>query len=102
MDANALMDMNVQTMSDGIDTIADQMDALDTLQPMLTNIQGMNVAINSMAQNTGQMTHDLWDLNDSISSPMQFMSGFMPWSNSRGYRPRRGFGGPQPYYRPRY
>ena len=46
---------------------------------MLTSIQEMDRSMRVMTQSTAAMGRDMAVMNQSISRPMQFMNGFMPW-----------------------
>ena len=72
----AQMSRNVRVMTASVESMAQD---VDTLQPMLTSIQEMDRSMRVMTQSTAAMGRDMAVMNQSISRPMQFMNGFMPW-----------------------
>ncbi len=67
---------NVRSMSVGVDSMARD---VSTLEPMLTSMQNLDRAVQHMTFNTSTMRDDMSTMNRSISRPMQFMNGFLPW-----------------------
>ncbi len=72
----AQMSRNVRVMTASVESMAQD---VNTLQPMLTSIQEMDRSMRVMTQSTAAMGRDMAVMNQSISRPMQFMNGFMPW-----------------------
>ncbi|MBK1653311.1 DUF948 domain-containing protein [Allochromatium vinosum] len=72
----AQMSRNVRVMTASVESMAQD---VDTLQPMLASIQEMDRSMRVMTQSTAAMGRDMAVMNQSISRPMQFMNGFMPW-----------------------
>jgi len=72
----AQMSRNVRVMTASVESMAQD---VDTLQPMLASIQEMDRSMRVMTQSTASMGRDMAVMNQSISRPMQFMNGFMPW-----------------------
>jgi methyl-accepting chemotaxis protein len=70
------MSANVRTLSVSVESISRD---VSTLEPMLTSMQTMDQAIRSMTYTTANMRDDMAIMNRSISRPMSFMNGFMPW-----------------------
>ena len=52
---------------------------LDTLPPLLLSVQDMDQSMKSMTVNTGRMSYDMRDMNDTMGPPMSFMNTFSPW-----------------------
>ncbi len=67
---------NMRTMAVGVDTMARDVGALE---PMLVSMQDMDRSMQIMTLSTSSMHRDMAVMNQSISRPMQFMNGFMPW-----------------------
>lgn len=67
---------NVRTMTIGVDSMARDVSALE---PMLVSMQDMDRSMQNMTLSTSSMRRDMAVMNQSISRPMQFMNGFMPW-----------------------
>ncbi|BCU07612.1 DUF948 domain-containing protein [Allochromatium tepidum] len=72
----AQMSRNVRVMTASVESMAQD---VDTLQPMLASIQEMDRSMRVMTQSTAAMGRDMAVMNQSISRPMQFINGFMPW-----------------------
>lgn len=72
----AQMSRNVRVMTASVESMAQD---VNTLQPMLASIQEMDRSMRIMTQSTASMGRDMAVMNQSISRPMQFMNGFMPW-----------------------
>ena len=72
----ALMSRDVRTMSTSVESMAQD---VETLQPLLTSIQDMDRSMRIMTHSTAAMGQDMAVMNQSISRPMQFMNGFIPW-----------------------
>ncbi|MTW21239.1 hypothetical protein [Allochromatium palmeri] len=70
------MSRNVRVMASSVESMAQD---VNTLEPMLTSIQEMDRSMRVMTQSTASMGRDMAVMNQSISRPMQFMNGFMPW-----------------------
>lgn len=81
---------NMQSVSDnmvqiskdmrGITASVDSMEVhVRALEPMLTNMENMNESMRSMTFTTATMRDDIGIMNRSISRPMSFMNGMMPW-----------------------
>jgi methyl-accepting chemotaxis protein len=67
---------NVRTMAVGVDSMARD---VSTLEPILTSMENMDRSMQTMTFTTSNMRDDMSNMNRSISRPMQFMNGFMPW-----------------------
>lgn len=72
----ALMSRDVRTMSTSVESMAHD---VETLQPLLTSIQDMDRSMRIMTHSTAAMGQDMAVMNQSISRPLQFMNGFIPW-----------------------
>jgi methyl-accepting chemotaxis protein len=70
------MSANVRTMAVNMESISDDVGALE---PMLTSMKTMDRAIQSMTFTTANIRDDMAVMNRSISRPMSFMNGLMPW-----------------------
>jgi hypothetical protein len=79
------MTRRVYHMSESVETMADRMIALEHLEPMLNNMHGMNLSMESMNQNMRLMTitgdairYEMGDMSNSMK-PMGRMNSIMPW-----------------------
>ena len=70
------MSANVRTMAVSVESISRD---VSTLEPMLTSMESMDQAVQAMTYTTANMRDDMAVMNRSISRPMTFMNGFMPW-----------------------
>jgi hypothetical protein len=70
------MSANVRTMAVSVESISRD---VSTLEPMLTSMETIDQAIQSMTFTTANMRDDMAVMNRSISRPMNFMNWFMPW-----------------------
>jgi len=70
------MTASVRGMAVGVDSMARD---VDSLEPMLVSMQNMDRSMQAMTLSTSAMRSDMAVMNQSISRPMQFMNGFMPW-----------------------
>lgn len=70
------MSANVRTMAVGVESISRD---VNTLEPMLTSMETMDQAIQSITFTTAHLRDDMAGMNRSISRPMSFMNWFMPW-----------------------
>ena len=66
-------------MSEDMRVVAGHMDNMDSMRSIDENISNMNKNMTVMAGSTDRMSHDVGVMNRSISPPMNFMRGFMPW-----------------------
>lgn len=77
------MSDNVGQMSANVRTIAVSIESISrdvsTLEPMLTSMETIDQAIQSMTFTTSHMSDDMAVMNRSISRPMSLMNRFMPW-----------------------
>lgn len=51
---------------------------LETLPPLLREVSEMNQSMKYMTVNTGQMSYDMRDLNNTMGPPMSIMNSFTP------------------------
>jgi len=72
----AQMSANVRSMSVGVESISRD---VGTLRPMLTSMETMDNAIQSITFTTGNMRDDMAVMNRNISRPMTFVNWLMPW-----------------------
>jgi methyl-accepting chemotaxis protein len=70
------MSANVRTMSVSVESMSRD---VSTLEPMLTSMETIDKAIQSMTFTTAHIRDDMSVMNRSISRPMGFMNTFMPW-----------------------
>lgn len=73
---NGQMSAHVRTVAVMVESISRD---VSTLEPMLTSMETMDQAIQSMTFTTSNMRDDMAVMNRSISRPMRFMNWFMPW-----------------------
>ena len=69
----------MEPMSEDMKVVASHMDNMDSMKSIDQNIANMNKNMTVMAGSTDRMSHDVGVMNRSISPPMNFMRGFMPW-----------------------
>jgi len=72
----AQMSANVRTMAVSVESISKD---VGTLDPMLTNMETIDQAIQSMTFTTSHMRDDMAVMNRSISRPLSFVNWFAPW-----------------------
>ena len=70
------MSANVRTLAVSVESISRD---VSTLEPMLTSMETIDDAIQSMTFSTAHMRDDMAVMNRSISRPMSMMNWFMPW-----------------------
>ena len=68
--------VNVEVMSAAVGAISTN---VETLEPILANMDSLDHSIRTMAVSTGQMRTDMAIMNHSIGRPMSFLNNFMPW-----------------------
>lgn len=67
---------NVRTMAVSVESISRD---VGTLEPILTSMETMDKAMQSMTFTTANMREDMAGMNHNIGRPMTFMNKFMPW-----------------------
>ncbi|MBK1647086.1 hypothetical protein CKO36_00335 [Rhabdochromatium marinum] len=75
-DNMVLISNNVRNMANSVELMEGH---TQTLEPMLKNLDSMQASVRSMTFTTAVMRDDLGVMNRSISRPMNFMNGMMPW-----------------------
>lgn len=92
-DSVTYLSENVRTMTRRIDKISGtmegmaltledvsgKMDTLETLDPMLVYIRGMDSSMRNMTAEMGGMRYEVTGMGRNISRPMSIMNSFMPW-----------------------
>jgi hypothetical protein len=72
-------------MSDTMEDISGKMDTLENLDPMLSSMRNINLAMEGMNYNMGLMTVTGDQMRQEVGSmghsmrPMNFMNNFVPW-----------------------
>ena len=92
-DSVTYLSENVRTMTRRIDKISGtmegmaltledvsgKMDTLETLDPMLVYIRGMDSSMRTMTAEMGGMRYEVTGMGRNITRPMSIMNKFMPW-----------------------
>ena len=92
-DSVTYLSENVRTMTRRIDKISGtmegmaltledvsgKMDTLETLDPMLVYIRGMDASMRNMTAEMGGMRYEVTGMGRNITRPMSIMNSFMPW-----------------------
>lgn len=73
------MSGRVASMADDTRAIAAKMDHLRTMDSLEGQMKLMNRSMAAMTAHTNVMRWSIANMNRSVSKPMRFMSGFMPW-----------------------
>ncbi len=73
------MTRRVDKMSNTLVDMSDKMDSLDTLDPMLVHMRGMDASIHNMTITGDQMRNEMTYMGRSIGRPLSKMNSFMPW-----------------------
>jgi hypothetical protein len=79
------MTRRVHNMSESVEYMSKKMDALETLDPMLVNMRGINASMALITKNmqvmnlTGEsMRNEMGNMGNSMR-PLNFMNNFVPW-----------------------
>jgi methyl-accepting chemotaxis protein len=75
-DSVGQMSANVRTMAVSVESMSRD---VSTLEPMLTSMETIDQAIQSMTFTTAHMSDDMAIMNRNVIRPMSFMNRFMPW-----------------------
>jgi hypothetical protein len=92
-DSVTYLSENVRTMTRRIDKISGtmegmaltledvsgKMDTLETLDPMLVYMRGMESSMRTLTAETAGMRYEVTGMGRNISRPMSIMNSFMPW-----------------------
>jgi uncharacterized protein YoxC len=85
-DSVAYLSENVRTMTrrmdrmtNSIDDISVKMTAMETLDPMLTHIRGMDASMRNMTITGDQMRNEMSYMGRNIGRPLSKMNSFFPW-----------------------
>jgi uncharacterized protein YoxC len=92
-DSVTYLSENVRTMTRRIDKISGtmegmaltledvsgKMDTLETLDPMLVYMRGMDASMRSLTAESAGMRYEMTHMGRNISRPMSIMNSFMPW-----------------------
>jgi hypothetical protein len=85
-DSVAYLSENVRTMTrrmdrmtNSIDDISVKMNALETLDPMLTHMRGMDASMRNMTITGDQMRNEMTYMGRNIARPLSKMNNFFPW-----------------------
>ncbi len=73
------MAANLDKMTGNVEHMANKMDGIDTLKPMLVEINQMNGNMRAMTGNMDMMRHDIAVMTNNVSRPMSMMNNMMPW-----------------------
>ena len=92
-DSVTYLSENVRTMTRRIDKISGtmedmeltlqdvsgKMDTLQTLDPMLVYMRGMDASMRQLTAESAGMRYEITGMGRNISRPMSIMNSFMPW-----------------------
>jgi hypothetical protein len=85
-DSVAYLSENVRTMTrrmdrmtNSIDDISVKMNALETLDPMLVSMRGMDSSMRTMTITGDQMRNEMTYMGRNIGRPLSKMNNFFPW-----------------------
>jgi uncharacterized protein YoxC len=73
------MTRRVDKMSNTLIDISDKMDTLETLDPMLVHMRGMDASMHNMNITIDQMRGEVTYMGRSIGRPLSKMNSFFPW-----------------------
>jgi hypothetical protein len=73
------MTRRVDKMSNTLIDMSDKMDALDTLDPMLVHMRGMDASMHNMNITGDQMRNEMTYMGRNIARPLSKMNSFLPW-----------------------
>ncbi|NNG12067.1 MAG: hypothetical protein HKM88_02340 [Halobacteria archaeon] len=73
------MTRRVDKMSNTLIDISDKMDTLETLDPMLVHMRGMDGSMHNMNITIDQMRGEVTYMGRSIGRPLSKMNSFFPW-----------------------
>ena len=73
------MTRRVDKMSNTLIDISDQMNALETLDPMLVHMRGMDASMHNMNITGDLMRNEMTYMGRSIGRPLSKMNSFLPW-----------------------
>jgi len=68
----------MEDMALTLEDVSGKMDTLQTLEPMLVHMGGMDGSMRTLTVETGAMRHEISNMRQSMR-PMKFMNNFMPW-----------------------
>ena len=66
-------------MALSLEDVSGKMDTLETLDPMLVYIRGMDSSMRTMTAEMGGMRYEVTGMGRNITRPMSIMNKFMPW-----------------------
>ncbi len=73
------MTRRVDKMSNTLVDMSDKMDALNTLDPMLVHMRGMDASMHNMNITGDQMRNEMTYMGRNIARPLSKMNSFLPW-----------------------
>ena len=62
-----------------LEDVSGKMDTLETLDPMLVYMRGMDSSMRNMTAEMGGMRYEVTGMGRNITRPMSIMNSFMPW-----------------------
>ncbi|MDH3559403.1 MAG: hypothetical protein OEN52_00410 [Gammaproteobacteria bacterium] len=73
------MTRRVDKMSNTLVDMSEKMDSLDTLDPMLVHMRGMDASMHNMTVTGDQMRNEITYMGRNIARPLSKMNNFLPW-----------------------
>lgn len=73
------MTRRVDKMSNTLVDMSEKMDSLDTLDPMLVHMRGMDASMHNMNITGDQMRNEMTYMGRNIARPLSKMNSFLPW-----------------------
>jgi hypothetical protein len=73
------MTRRVDKMSNTLVDMSEKMDSLDTLDPMLVHMRGMDASMHNMTVTGDQMRSEITYMGRNIARPLSKMNSFLPW-----------------------
>ena len=73
------MTRRVDKMSNTLVDMSEKMDSLDTLDPMLVHMRGMDASMHNMNITGDQMRNEMTYMGRNIGRPLSKMNSFLPW-----------------------
>ena len=69
----------MENMDLTLEDVSGKMDTLQTLDPMLVYMRGMDASMRQLTAETSGMRYEVTGMGRNISRPMSIMNRFMPW-----------------------
>jgi uncharacterized protein YoxC len=69
----------MEDMALTLEDVSGKMDTLETLDPMLVYMRGMDSSMRTLTAETAGMRYEVTGMGRNIARPMSIMNKFMPW-----------------------